>query len=227
MIRIRYLTTGLVALAMLAAACGNPSGESTDPPEAEVTVSVGGSAAPDPEAPDSEAPDSEAPDPLAQALERTMAAGSFGFEVEISLGVVGTTAGATLSGWVDGQDRELVLQAGDQQITTSVIDGVAMVQRPEGTIEIPLAEAGEAPSLELLGQVTGLTYVSPTRVTGVLSADAVTSLAISSEELSGDAEVTIDLSPDGYLAGYRLRDPQQRWEIVAVIFDVGGEFSGS
>ncbi len=162
------------------------------------------------------------PESYEAALARSIAAGSRRFAAELTLFNQNQPLQVTIEGWVDGADRELVVGSGDQQVRTVVIGGVATVDEPGGSQQVPLAEAAAAPSLELLGSLRDLDVASPGRATGVLPAVA---LPAGGHDLSGDARVTVSYVPGGTITGYTMSDVRGRWEMTVVLWDVGASIS--
>jgi hypothetical protein len=115
----------------------------------------------------------------------------------------------------------LTLKAGGNEVTTTVKDGVAVVERDGETTEVPLEEASDAPSLEILASLRN----------PVFDGDEITASLNSSElkdagfEVDGAANVTVRLHEDGSLAGYTIGDSDGLWTIATTFFDIGGSFS--
>ena len=143
---------------------------------------------------DAEATVSEAIDALAES-------GVYGFEATITLTIEGEAVEVELEGWVDGEDRELVSRVGTDEVITRVVGGVATIERDGQITEVPLAEADDAPSIEILKMLQQPKLVSATEVTGKLSA---ADLRASGFDLKGAANVTIYLASDLSLSGYRI-----------------------
>lgn len=168
-----------------------------------------------------------APDPALAAIDsavtRLLDAGSYAFEATVSLAVAGTSAETELEGWVDGPNRKLLLKSGPDQVITRVVDGVATVERDGEVTEVPLEQAGDAPSLEILRAVRQASLRSPTEVNAKLSAAA---LGASGFDVTGSANVVVFLTEGGDLAGYSLRASNGTWSVDARFFDIGETFVG-
>jgi len=158
---------------------------------------------------------------LDAAVNSLLDAASYAFEASIELDVQGTVIETEIEGWVDGPDRQLTLKAGGNEVTTTVKDGVAIVERDGETTEVPLEEASDAPSLEILASLRN----------PVFDGDEITASLNSSElkdagfEVDGAANVTVRLHEDGSLAGYTIGDSDGLWTIATTFFDIGGSFS--
>ncbi len=160
---------------------------------------------------------------IGTAVTRLLDAGSYAFEATVSLAVAGTSTETELEGWVDGPNRKLLLKSGANQVTTHVVDGVATVERDGEVTEVPLEQAGDAPSLEILRAVRQASLRSPTEVTAKLSAAA---LGTSGFDVTGSADVVVFLTAGGDLAGYSLQASNGTWSVDARFFDIGETFLG-
>ncbi len=138
---------------------------------------------------------------MAEAVDALAESGVYGFEATITLTVEGEAVEIELEGWVAGEDRKLVTRVGTDEVITRVVDGVATIERNGQITEVPLAEADDAPSIEILKMLQQPKLVSATEVTGRLSA---ADLRASGFDLNGAADVTIFLASDLSLSGYRI-----------------------
>jgi hypothetical protein len=208
----------LLALALFGAACsgGDDGSESTTTAGSTDTTSAAQSTT------TTVAEDLDPSDVITLAVDELLDAGSYAFDATIEVTLQGDTAESELEGWVDGADRELTLKLGGEQVTTRVIDGVATVERDGETIEVPLAEAGNAPSLEILKGLRQIESESDNEITGALDAAA---LGASGFDVNGTAIVTVTLSADGSLSGYTMIAKNGSWSVEARFFDVGESFS--
>jgi hypothetical protein len=158
---------------------------------------------------------------LDAAVNSLLDSASYAFDTSIQLNVQGTAIETEIDGWVDGSDRQLTLKAGGNEVTTTVKDGVAVVERDGETTEVPLEEASDAPSLEILASLRN----------PVFDGDEITASLNSSElkdagfEVDGAANVTVRLHEDGSLAGYTIGESDGLWTIATTFFDIGGSFS--
>ncbi len=163
--------------------------------------------------------------PAAEALDAAvnslLDAASYAFEASIQLNVQGTAIKTEIDGWVDGPDRQLTLKAGGNEVTTTVKDGVAVVERDGETTEVPLEEASDAPSLEILASLSNPGFDGD-EITGSLSSSELKDAGF---EVDGAANVTVRLHEDGSLAGYTIGDNDGLWTIATTFFDIGGSFS--
>ena len=167
----------------------------------------------------------QAPLPVDEALDAAVGglidADSYAFEVTVTLATQGTEVETELEGWVQGGDRELVLQAGSNKVITRVIDGVTTSERDGETIEIPLEEASDAPSLDILRAIGSINSAGDGEITGSLSASELKNLRF---DVKGSAEVTVTLTPNGSLASYVLTGNNGAWRVETRFFDIGKSF---
>ncbi len=214
MSRSRFI---LVALFLVIASCGgeettigSPSGSSPS-----ITTTTSGATM-------------QAPLPVDEALDAAVTglieAGSYAFEVTVTLATQGTELETELEGWVQGTDRELVLRAGSKEVITRVIDGVATVERDGETIEVPLEEASDAPTLDILRALGNINSAGDGEITGSLSASELKNLGF---DVKGSAEVTVTLTPSGSLASYVLTANNGAWRVQTRFFDIGESFSST
>ncbi len=214
MSRSRFI---LVALFLVVASCGgeettigSPSGSSPSITTATTDVTT------------------QAPLPVDEALDAAVTglidADSYAFEVTVTLATQGTEVETELEGWVQGTDRELVLRAGSQEVITRVINGVATVEREGETIEVPLEEASDAPTLDILRALGNINSAGDGEITGSLSASELKNLGF---DVKGAAEVTVMLTPSGSLAGYVLIGNNGAWRVETRFFDISETFQPS
>lgn len=203
------------AILLMLSACAKPASQApgTSAPETSTTATT------------ATTPSSTAPSALApyfDALDRTLAAGSYKFDGTLEAQTQNGTATVNLSGWVNGADHELVLASGSQQTITTVKDGVATITTAAGTTEIPVSEAAAAPSLSPLRDLTDATVTADGTVTGTLAASVFQGTGLTDGTAAGtvtNATVTFDLG--GTLTGYTLADAAHTWTITVQISDVG------
>ncbi len=211
MSRSRFI---LVALFLVVASCGDeettigsPSGSSQSMTTTTTDVTT------------------QAPLPVDEALDAAVVglidADSYAFEVTVTLATQGTEVATELEGWVRGTDRELVLRAGSEEVITRVIDGVATVERDGETIEVPLEEASDAPTLDILRALRNITSAADNEITGSLSASELKDFGF---DVKGSAQVTVILTPSGSLASYLLTGNNGAWRVQTHFFDVGETF---
>ena len=148
-------------------------------------------------------------------------ADSYAFEVTVRIATQGTEVETELEGWVQGADRELVLRAGSDEVITRVLDGVATVERDGETIEVPLEEASDAPTLDILRAISNINSAGDGEITGNLSASELKNLGF---DVKGAAEVTVTLTPSGSLASYVLTGNNSAWRVETRFFDIGKPF---
>lgn len=154
------------------------------------------------------------------AAERSGQAASYRFDGQFRLRTGSKSAELRLVGWVDGSDRELIVQAGGETLsTTRVIDAVATFDDGSGPREIAIEEAGAAPGFDLLEQVE-LVRITETEVEGHVSAEALAGFGLD-DEAPKDGQVIVRYSR--YIDGYTMWDPNGAWEIVVTFADFGGE----
>ncbi len=161
---------------------------------------------------------------LDAAVTGLIEADSYAFEVTVTLATQGTEVETELEGWVQGTDRELVLRARSEEVITRVIDGVATVEREGETIEVPLEEASDAPTLDILRALGNINSAGDGEITGSLSASELKNLGF---DVKGAAEVTVTLTPGGSLAGYVLIGNNGVWKVQTRFFDIGETFRSS
>lgn len=207
--------TFLIAVLVVAGCSGSPTA-TTAVESASATTSTS--------SPDSSITSTEplrAAEALDSAVNALLDADSYAFQVSVEITVQGTVVHTEIVGWVDGRDRELTLKAEGDEVTTRVIDGVATVERDGDSIEVPLQEASDAPSLEIL------TALRDPRFDG----DEVTGSLISSDlkevgfDVKGAANVVAYLDESGWLAGYVITGNNKSWTIATTFSDVGTSFS--
>ena len=160
-------------------------------------------------------------DLLEKAIADLVQANSYAFTSNVEL-KKGESTTVEITGWIDGANRELIVTSGDQSVTTNVQDGLATVTKGGETIEVPLAEAGDAPSLEILAEMTRVSFSGPTTITGSLSPSALRSTGF---DTNGSANVIVHLSETDELLGYELTAANGAWSIDVTFSLVGGDFS--
>lgn len=167
----------------------------------------------------------QAPLPVDEALDAAVSglidADSYAFEVTVTIATQGTEVETELEGWVQGADRELVLRAGSDEVITRVLDGVATVERDGETIEVPLEEASDAPTLDILRAISNINSAGDDEITGNLSASELKNLGF---DVKGAAEVTVTLTEDGSLASYVLTGNNSAWSVETRFLDIGKPF---
>ena len=214
----------LVAVVMTATACSGSSIAQTAVVESESTLASGT----DSEVTSTSAANSSttvrtlsAAEALDAAVHSLLDAESYAFEASIELDVQGTAIETEIEGWVDGPDRQLTLKADGNEVTTTVKDGVAIVERDGETTEVPLEEASDAPSLEILASLHNPRFDGD-EITGSLNSSELKDAGF---EVDGVANVVVRLHEDGSLAGYTISDNDGSWTIATTFFDIGGSFS--
>ena len=158
---------------------------------------------------------------LDAAVSSLLDAASYAFEASIELNVQGTAIETEIEGWVDGPDRQLTLKADGNEVTTTVKDGVASVERDGEATEVPLEEASDATSLEILASLRNPRFDGD-EITGSLNSSELKDAGF---EVDGVANVVVRLHEDGSLAGYTISDNDGSWTIATTFFDIGGSFS--
>jgi len=159
---------------------------------------------------------------LDAAVHSLLDAASYAFAASIQLNVQGTAIETEIEGWVDGPDRQLTLKADGNEVTTTVKDGVAIVERDGETTEVPLEEASDAPSLEILASLRNPGFDGD-EITGSLNSSELKDAGF---EVNGVANVVVRLHEDGSLAGYTISGGDGSWTIATTFFDIGASFSG-
>lgn len=151
------------------------------------------------------------------AVDRLVEAGSYRFRADVSLRVGGERTELEITGWVDGDDRELVLRDGDSFSATRVVAGVATVERNGTVTEIPLEAAATAPSLDILTRIRNVTYAPGNTLRGSLSAQALAEVGF---EVDGSAQVSA-VVVNGELLEYTITATNDAWSITSVFSEVG------
>lgn len=169
-----------------------------------------------------EAPE-EAQHPVDKAVAAVLEVGSYSFDATLRLMVSGNATTSDLHGWIDGNDRELVVESGGDSVRTLVVDGVATVERGGQVADVPIREAAEAPSLTILAEVEELTEVESGRFMGTLT---VAALRGSGFDDATPVTVTISLDSNGTLAGYLLEASDGTWAADVAFEDIGQSFTG-
>ncbi len=215
----------VVALMMTATACSGSSTAQTTVVEPESTLVSGTDSAVTPTS-DANSPTTagtlSAAEALDAAVNSLLDAASYAFEASIELNVQGTAIETEIQGWVDGPDRQLTLKIDGNEVTTTVKDGVAIVERDGETTEVPLEEAAsDAPSLEILASIHNPGFDGD-EITGSLNSSELKDAGF---EVDGAANVVVRLHEDGSLAGYTISDNNGSWTIATTFFDIGGSFS--
>ena len=155
---------------------------------------------------------------VAHGVDALVEAASYTFEATISLSTKGEQTEVELEGWVDGSDRELVMTIDRQSVTTRVIAGIATVERDGETVEIPLKEAGDAPSILILKSIQDPTFATDATITGKLNASA---LANTDYEVNGSAQIAVMVDSDGNLVGYVIRSNNESWSVDVKFSEIG------
>lgn len=206
----------VAALVLVLASCGGETTSIESPSVSSPSVTTATTTA---------IPISTTPLSFAEALDAAVSdlieADSYGFEVTVTLATQGTEVETEIEGWVEGADRELVLRAGSSEVITRVLNGVATVERDGETIEVPLEEASDAPSLEILRSVRDVTSTTSGEGTGSLSASDLKNLGF---DIKGSAEITLRLTPSGSLASYLLTGNNGAWSVETRFFGIGDTF---
>ncbi len=158
---------------------------------------------------------------LDAAVNSLLDAASYAFAASIELNVQGTVIETEVEGWVDGPDRHLTLKIDGSEVTTTVKDGVAIVERDGETTEVPLEEASDAPSLEILASLRNPRFDGD-EITGHLNSSELKDAGF---EVNGAANVVVRLHEDGSLAGYTISGGDGSWTIATTFFDIGASFS--
>jgi len=214
----------VVALVMTATACSGSSTAQTTVVEAESTLVSGTNNA---VTSTSDANSSttagtvSAAEALDAAVNSLLDAASYAFAATIELNVQGTAIETQIEGWVDGPDRQLTLKIDGNEVTTTVKDGVAIVERDGETTEVPLEEASDAPSLEILASLRNPRFDGD-EITGHLTSSELKDAGF---EVNGAADVVVRLYEDGSLAGYTISGGNGSWTIATTFFDIGASFS--
>lgn len=209
--------TVLVAITALALMIGG----CTSTPTADTETSTASTAAPETTAPTeqmSTEAEASAADVLANSVDEIVEAGSYAFEAKIQLSLQGQPTEIELEGWVDGSDRELVMKIDRQSVTTRVIDGLATVERDGETVEVPLTEAGSAPSILILKSIQNPTFETDNKITGKLNA---ADLVASDFDVKGSAIITVSITADGTLTGYSIQSNNDSWTVDVTFSDIG------
>ncbi|MCH7583448.1 MAG: hypothetical protein IIC72_12560 [Acidobacteria bacterium] len=162
--------------------------------------------------------EASAADVLANSVDEIVEAGSYAFEAKIQLSLQGQPTEIELEGWVDGSDRELVMKIDRQSVTTRVIDGLATVERDGETVEVPLTEAGSAPSILILKSIQNPTFETDNKITGKLNA---ADLVASDFDVKGSAIITVSITADGTLTGYSIQSNNDSWTVDVTFSDIG------
>lgn len=208
------LLVATTALALIIAGC-------TSTPTANTETSTASTAAPETTAPTeqmSTEAEASAADVLANSVDEIVEAGSYAFEAKIQLSLQGQPTEIELEGWVDGSDRELVMKIDRQSVTTRVIDGLATVERDGETVEVPLTEAGSAPSILILKSIQSPTFETDNKITGKLNA---ADLVASDFDVKGSAIITVSITTDGTLTGYSIQSNNDSWTVDVTFSDIG------
>ena len=208
------LLVATTALALMIGGC-------TSTPTADTETSTASTAAPETTAPTeqmSTEAEASAADVLANSVDEIVEAGSYAFEAKIQLSLRGQPTEIELEGWVDGSDRELVMKIDRQSVTTRVIDGLATVERDGETVEVPLTEAGSAPSILILKSIQNPTFETDNKITGKLNA---ADLVASDFDVKGSAIITVSITADGTLTGYSIQSNNDSWTVDVTFSDIG------
>ena len=209
------LHLAIVTAAMIIAACGGtPTAES--PTVATATTAV------TPIDTNSATTATATPPTAAEAIEAAvdalLDAGSYAFEAEILVSSRGDDTEVTIEGWVDGADRQLVTTLDEQSVTTLVIAGIATVDTDGEVVEVPLEEAGNAPSILVLSAIQNPVFEDESTISGKLNSSA---LASADYEVSGSAEIRVTFGQDGHLSGYSIAAKNNSWSIEVAFTKIG------
>lgn len=213
--RHRLAVAAATAAVLLVGACsGEPTAGSTSPSNAvtsssEAVTTSTTSATTEP---------ASAAETIDRAVDRLIEAGSYAFEAKTLVTLQGQPIEIELEGWVDGSDRELVMTIDRQSVTTRVIDGVATVDRDGETVEVPLEEAGEAPSILILNDLQNPTFDGDNTITGKLNASDLSEFDL---DVNGSATIEITVDRDGDLAGYTILSNNDSWSVEVKFEDIG------
>ena len=158
---------------------------------------------------------------LEAAVEALSEAGSYAFEATVEIEVQGDTIASEIEGWVDGADRMLVLRIDGEEVTTTVIDGVATVERDGESTEVPLKEAADAPSLEMLASLRSPEFAETT-ITGTLNSKDLKAVGF---DVNGAATAIVTMTENGVLSGYEIVANNESWIVTTTFFDSGQAFS--
>jgi hypothetical protein len=145
---------------------------------------------------------------VAGAVGKMLDLGSHAFEGTVII-TAGSSAEFKVSGWVNGKDSEISLTSGEQTVITRVISGVATVEQDGVVTEIPISEAGDAPSLEILTELRKPEFATGSSVRGTLTA---ADLRSSGFDVNGVASVTVFLE-DGDISGYTMTPNNGGWSV--------------
>ena len=212
---LRNVGLGSVLVLVLVACGGSssgPSGSTTTTSsdgslsDATSTVSVENAGDSDAEPSDPLTPQEQ----VAAAVDDLVQSGAYAFTATVTLAVKGTQIESELEGWVDGADRQITLKIDDAETTTRVIDGVATVERDGEVTEVPLTEAPDAPSLEILKSIRNVAFVDG-GVEGKFSGNDLVELGY---EINGSALATVLIAADGTLDGYKIAGTNESWVII-------------
>lgn len=158
---------------------------------------------------------------VAQAVDTFQGVGRYRLEARLVVSIREEPTVFEIVGWVDGQDRELVLTGGGNEVITRVVDGTATVERDGVVSEVPLKQAEEAPSIEILLVLRSLAFTSAAgEVTGTLTAAA---LEASGFDVDGVADVTVRLGGDLGVAGYTMTGRNSSWSVEVRFLRLDGE----
>jgi len=207
----------VVALVIAATACSGSSTTQTTIAEPESTLGSGTSDT----ISSTTVVTLSAAEALDAAVHSLLDAASYAFAASIELKVQGTAIETEIEGWVDGPDRQLTLKADGSDVTTTVKDGVAIVERDGETTEVPLEEASDAPSLEILASLRNPGFDGD-EITGSLNSSELKDAGF---EVNGVANVVVRLHEDGSLASYTISGGDGSWTIATTFFDIGASFS--
>lgn len=233
----RVLGIGVLVAAALASttACGSGADPATSAPSApqEPVPVVDSTSAPRAVRDDTETrqaqeaapPVGDVHDPaadVAAAVAYLVGADSYRFEAAVNLAVSDPPTTLELTGWVRGDDRELVLRSGDTVVITRVVDGFATVERDGEITEVPLSAADTGPRFAMLDELVDVTSLDDDTVFGTLTPEALQEHGF---DVPGAANVTVFLA-DGALEGYSMSAQDQAWSIDVRFSDVGAVEAG-
>ena len=188
-------TVRIAIVALVVAACGGSAGSSTTtaPSGAPTTIA----AAPE--------------EALRNALDLFRSVDAYRFSgTVIAVYGMNTTTQVEIEGWVDGDDRELVLRVAGAETMVRVIDGEATITQDGVVVEVPLARAQEAPSVEPLASLESPAFTASAEITGTLDA---TVLEVSDFEVTGVADAVVRVGGPLGVSGYTIVARGGGWTI--------------
>jgi hypothetical protein len=195
--RILPIALGIAWLLLLPSCGGEPAAGATGAPTTVAPSSSGATA------------ERSAEEAVAAAVGEMLKAEAYSFEGTVTITST-SDAEFQVSGWVNGKDSEISLTTGGQTVITRVLSGVATVEQGGVMTEIPLGEAGDAPSLEILTELKKSEFVTDGSVRGTLTA---ADLRASGFDVNGVAFVMVFLSDGGDISGYTMTPNNGGWSV--------------